>query len=86
MSMTQRLIEVMDAGTDAVDPEAGSMMCIPLWLFTVTDETEVAAKFVLRCSFTSSVGLSTAIFGIDVGTVGLNRWSCLSGSFKGVLG
>jgi len=75
MSTTQRSIDVTDAGTDAVEPEDGSMMCIPLWLFTETDETELAAKPVLRCSFfRPSDTLSTVTFGgIEVGTFGLNK-------------
>lgn len=75
ISTTQRSIDVTDAGTDAVEPEEGSMMCIPLWLFTETDLTELAAKPVLRCSFfRPSDTLSTVIFGgSEVGTFGLNK-------------
>lgn len=44
MSTTQWRREVMFAGTVEVDPDDGSMIWSPWWLFTVTEATEVTAN------------------------------------------
>lgn len=57
----------MDAGTVAVEPEDGSMMCRLWWLFTDTEDTAVAAN----PAPTSDLGLSSSSSivkaGIEVG-------------------
>lgn len=44
MSTTQWFKEVIEAGTEAVDPEDGSKMCRSWWLFTDTEDMTLAAK------------------------------------------
>lgn len=88
MSTTQWCKEVIEAGTEAVDPEDGSMMCRSWWLFTDTEDMTFAAKADVFCSdsIESSV-LPTETAGTEVGTTsGLCCCKIRSGSFNGVEG
>lgn len=67
MSTTQRRSDVIDAGTDALDAVAGSMMCKELWLFTDTNDVAVCGN--LPGAFCSELALVvlSASTGNDVG-------------------
>lgn len=79
----------MEAGTVAVEPEDGSMIWSPTWLFTDTDDTAVAAKALPFALFDLSSPSSTSIVGMagkEVGAISALGCSMRSGSFKGVEG
>ena len=87
MSTMQCFREVIEAGTEEEEPDAGSMMCKPWWPSTETEEMPLAAKvddgFFSGDSFAS---FPPANPGKDVGVSSGRSDSCLSGSFRGVEG